>query len=60
MGMVLPATAEHLGYANAKENGQLRVLGGNEKISFSIYAGYIDGSEAQKVKTKIADMMKKS
>lgn len=53
MGMVLPATGEHLGYENAKAKGQLKVLPANGEISFSIEAGYIDSSEAKKVKEKI-------
>ncbi len=57
MGMVLPATAEHIGYANAKENGQLRVLEGNEKLSFVIEAGYIERKEKEIVKSKIFDIL---
>lgn len=53
MGMVLPATGEHLGYANAKEKGQIKILGPNEKLEFFIEAGYIDKKCADKVKEKI-------
>lgn len=58
MGMVLPATGEHLGYENAKAMGQLRTLEANGKIGFTIEAGYIDTEEAKKVKEKI-DMIVK-
>lgn len=58
MGMVLPATAEHIGYENAKATGQLKVLGANEKLSFYMEAGYIDKAEADAVKAKIADILK--
>jgi len=56
MGMVLPATAEHIGYENAKNNGQLKVLGSNEVLEFYIEAGYINKSDAKKVKEMI-DLM---
>jgi len=53
MGMVLPATAEHTGYENAKNSGQLKVLGANETLEFYIEAGYLDKSVADEVKEKI-------
>lgn len=56
MGMVLPATAEHLGYTYAKKNGQIKILPGNEKLEFSIEAGYLEAKEAQEVKEKILAM----
>jgi len=58
MGMVLPATGEHIGYANAKEKGQIQVLEPNGKLSFCIEAGFIDAAEADKVKKKIAAILK--
>jgi len=57
MGMVLPATGEHLGYANAKEKGQLKVLEPNGKLNFTIEAGYIDAEAAAEVKVKIAKIV---
>lgn len=59
MGMVLPATGEHLGYANAKEKGQIKVLAPNEKLSFYMEAGYLDKDNADKVKTKIEEINKR-
>jgi len=53
MGMVLPATAEHLGYKNAKEKGQIKLLEANEKLSFYIEAGYLSKDEAEKIKEHI-------
>lgn len=53
IGMVLPATGEHLGYANAKEKGQIKILAPNESISFYIDAGWIKKEDANKVKEKI-------
>lgn len=58
MGMVLPATGEHIGYANAKANGQIRTLAPNGKLSFVIEAGYIGREEAHAVKAKIAQILK--
>ena len=59
MGMVLPATGEHLGYNNAKEKGQIRTLEAEGKISFTIEAGYIDADEAVKVREKISSILNK-
>lgn len=56
MGMVLPATSEHLGYTHAKKNGQVKVLPGNSSISFEIEAGYIDKEQLENVKKKIANI----
>lgn len=53
MGMVLPATAEHIGYENARNNGQLKVLSGNETLEFYIEAGYLEHEEAEKTRGKI-------
>ena len=59
MGMVLPATAEHIGYENAKKNNQLKVLGANETLEFYIEAGYINKNDAGIVKQKIDSIIKK-
>jgi len=59
MGMVLPCTAEHLGYEYAKSNGQLKLLGPNETLEFCIEAGYLDPSEADAVKEKIISINSK-
>lgn len=57
LGMVLPATGEHLGYANAKEKGQIKLLGPNETLSFYIEAGYLEKDCADKMKVKIEKLM---
>ncbi len=57
MGMVLPATGEHLGYQNAKEKGQIKVLGANETLNFYMEAGYIEKEESEKMKQKIEKML---
>lgn len=53
MGMVLPATCEHLGYQYVKENGQMKVLPPRGSISFTIEAGWLDCAAADAVKNKI-------
>lgn len=58
MGMVLPATAEHIGYQNAKDNGQLKIIDANSKVEFYMEAGYIGRECAEKVKEKIQKIMK--
>ena len=58
MGMVLPATSEHLGYEYAKTNNQLKVLEANASLEFHIEAGYIDKSYAEKIKEKIYSVIR--
>ena len=53
MGMILPSTSEHLGYKNAKEKGQVKILGPMEKVEFFIEAGWLSKNEADEVKEKI-------
>lgn len=59
MGMVLPATAEHLGYMNAKRNGQIKILEPLGKLSFTIEAGWLEKTDADKVKEKIEEINRK-
>lgn len=59
MGMVLPATAEHLGYSHAKRNGQIRVLPPEGSVKISIEAGCLDNVRASKMKEKIEKMRDK-
>lgn len=53
MGMILPSTSEHLGYTNAKNKGQVKILDPYDKISFKIEAGYLDKQAADAMKDKI-------
>lgn len=48
-GMALPATAEHLGYQYAKENGQIKILEGGQRVTFYIEAGWLDAQRAEKL-----------
>ncbi len=57
MGMVLPATSEHLGYKHAKANGYMRLLGGYETFSFHMEIGFITDTEAKKVAAKIEKLI---
>lgn len=56
MGMVLPATAEHLGYTRAKKMGQVKLLPAKEKLEWTIEAGYLEAEDALKVKKKIENI----
>lgn len=58
LGMVLPATAEHLGYTHAKENNQLKVLDPNSKITFTVKMGLLDTKETESVVNVIQEIVK--
>ena len=58
MGMVLPATAEHLGYTKAKKAGMVKTIEGKGKITFSVVAGLIEKDCADKVESKINEITK--
>ncbi len=49
MGMILPATSEHLGYEDSKKKGYLKYLEPMGKLEFYIEAGYIDENDAKKL-----------
>ncbi len=57
LGMVLPATAEHIGYENAKNTGQFKLVPPNESIEFYMEAGYLDKEDADNIKGKIEKIM---
>ena len=58
MGMILPATDEHLGYMNAKRKGTIKSLEANGELSFTFKAGYIDEETAQKYIKKVEEILK--
>lgn len=60
MGMILPATSEHLGYGNAKKKGQVKELASNQKIRFVIEAGYLEKERADEIKKKIEEIKRKN
>lgn len=59
MGMVLPATAEHLGYSNAKRAGMVKTLNKGEPLHFTIEAGYLDDAQAQGIIEKIGEILRR-
>ncbi len=58
MGMVLPATGEHLGYTYAKQNGQTKFLEPYGVLKYTIQAGYLDKANADCMKEKIEKINK--
>ena len=56
MGMVLPSTGEHLGYSNAKRNGEVKILPGYGKLTFEMEAGWLEKERADQIKAKIESM----
>ena len=57
MGMCLPATGEHLGYKNANEKGQIKILPPNSTLEFEIEAGWLDKNECESVKKTIKEIL---
>lgn len=57
MGMVLPATSEHLGYIYAKKHGQVKILEGKSTLSFTIRTGLLAPDEAKEMSKKINNLM---
>ena len=58
MGMILPATSEHLGRNYAKRKGTMRVLQPHEKTVFTIETGWMNDSEASALADKIEKINK--
>ena len=50
MGMVLPSTCEHLGYAYIKAEKQIKYLDANASLNFSMTVGWVNDSKAQEIK----------
>ena len=59
MGMILPATSEHLGYLDSKRKGYVKTLGPREKLSFYMETGYLDDSSAAEVEKNIGNILNK-
>lgn len=57
MGMILPATAEHFGYTDAKKNGYIKYVDPYQTISFTVTAGLLKPDEAAAMKKKINYIM---
>ncbi len=56
MGMVLPATAEHLGKLYCQRNNQQRYLKKGESVSFHMQTGTLNPDEAAAMQAKIKAM----
>ncbi len=57
MGMILPATCEHLGYRYAKKNGQMRYLPPHGTASWEIELGFLTEEESVPVREKIGELL---
>ncbi|MBE7041422.1 MAG: DUF4432 family protein [Ruminococcaceae bacterium] len=53
LGMVLPATAQHMGYLYCKERGQEKYLQPGETLTYHITTGILSPEESDKIKNKI-------
>ena len=58
MGLTLPATAEHKGYTNAKQNGWIRTIAANDSMVITLKTGYLDQKSAVRMKSKIESIVK--
>ncbi len=58
LGMVLPATAEHLGFTHAQKNGQLKTLAPGAELNFSITLGLLEAAETEAIAKKIDNIVK--
>lgn len=56
MGMVLPATAEHLGRKYCQRNGQETYLSKGESVTYTIKTGLLTPDEAAEMQKKIKSM----
>ena len=53
MGMVLPATSEHLGKLYCQRNNQQRYLKKGESVTYTMQTGFLTKEEADKMQEKI-------
>lgn len=53
MGMVLPATSEHLGKLYCQRNNQQRYLNKGETVTYHMRTGYLNKEDAAKMEEKI-------
>ncbi len=53
MGMILPATSEHLGYADSKAKGYVKELAPYSSLEFYMEVGFITDAEAKELEAKI-------
>ena len=56
LGMVLPATAQHMGYLYCKEHGLEKYLAPGESLTYHITTGILSPEDSQAVKCKIESL----
>ena len=56
LGMVLPATAQHMGYLYCKEHGLEKYLQPGESLTYHITTGILSPEESQSMKNKIESL----
>ena len=56
LGMVLPATSEHMGKLYCQRNNQQKYLNKGERITYKMQTGYLDKESARKMQEKIKKM----
>ena len=56
LGMVLPATAQHMGYIYCKKHGLEKYLGPGEKLTYHITTGILSPEDSQAMKDKIKSL----
>ena len=56
MAMALPATCDPEGYTAEKKKGNVRIIPGLGKESFSVRVGYLDPAEARRMESTIASL----
>ena len=56
LGMVLPATAQHMGYLYCKKHGLEKYLGPGETLTYHITTGILSPEESLKMKDKIKSL----
>lgn len=60
MGMVLPATSEHLGFENALQKGQVKYLEPHGQTSFALKIGLLTNEQSCRVESKIHDILREA
>ncbi|MGI5877295.1 MAG: DUF4432 family protein [Christensenellales bacterium] len=58
LGLVLPATGEHKGYAYAKEHGQVRSIPGRGIVRIDMITGYLGKAEADAMEERIQSILR--
>jgi hypothetical protein len=56
IGMALPSTCEPEGYTAEKKKGNVRSLPGQEKVTFSVKTGFLDGGETTSMEKTIRSL----